>query len=66
MSSGGSSTDLTGVVAEARRAAADVRSLFRFRAAGLRGRARRVAPLALGVITLVTLAVHSGQRSTSV
>ena len=57
MSTAGSSTDVPGVVAEARRAVADLRSLFRFRAAGLRGRTRRAAPLALGSIALITLAV---------
>ena len=56
MSTAGSSTDVVGAVTEARRAAGDVRSLFRFRVAGLRGRARRAAPLALGLIALVTLA----------
>ena len=42
---------------EAWRSSADAAALFRFRLAGLRGRARRAAPVALGVIGLVTLAV---------
>ena len=42
---------------EAWRSSADAVALFRFRLAGLRGRARRAAPLALGVIGLVTLGV---------
>lgn len=54
MSTAHSSTE---VVAEARRATGDVRALFRFRLAGLRGRARRAAPVALAVIFLITLAV---------
>ncbi len=41
---------------EAWRSTADAAALFRFRLAGLRGRARRAAPVALGVIGLVTLA----------
>ena len=44
-----------GGFAEAARAVADVRPLLAFRLAGLRGRSRRVAPVALGVIALITL-----------
>jgi hypothetical protein len=44
-----------GGLTEACRAAADVGALFRFRAAGLRGRARRAAPVALGVILTITV-----------
>ena len=60
MSTGRSSTEVSArstVRAEARRSTADVGSLLRFRLAGLRGRARMAAPLAVGVIALVTLAV---------
>ena len=42
---------------EGARAARDVRHLLRFRVAGLRGRSRRAAPIALSVLALVTLAV---------
>jgi hypothetical protein len=50
-----SSTDLS-VRREALRAVSDVGPLLRFRLAGLRGRARRAAPTALGVIASITLA----------
>lgn len=53
MSTARSSTEA--VLTEARRSASDVRYLVRFRLAGLRGRARRAAPIALGVISLITL-----------
>jgi hypothetical protein len=46
---------LRGSVTEARRAAADVAALFRFRVATLRGRARLAAPVALVALALVTL-----------
>jgi hypothetical protein len=42
---------------EARRALADVRYLLRFRLSGLRGRARGAAPVALGVLGLITVVV---------
>lgn len=45
------------VLSEGLRSAADVRALFGFRLAGLRGRSRRAAPIALAVMCLVTLAV---------
>ena len=44
-----------GPVAEARRASSDVASLFRFRLAGLRGRARRAGPVGVAVIGALTL-----------
>ena len=53
-----SSTDVpvtVGRVAEARRASADVAALFRFRLAGLRGRARRAGPIGVAVIGTLTL-----------
>ena len=53
-----SSTDVpvtAGRVAEARRASADVAALFRFRLAGLRGRARRAGPIGVAVIGTLTL-----------
>ena len=56
MSTARSSTDPSSPTAEALGSCRDVASLFRFRLAGLRGGARRAAPLALGVIFLVTLA----------
>jgi hypothetical protein len=46
-----------GRYAEARRATADLGALFRFRLAGLRGRARHAAPIALGVIVGITVLV---------
>ncbi len=55
MSTVHSSTE-TGALAEVRRATGDLGSLLRFRVAGLRGRARRAVPIALGVMALVTLA----------
>ena len=45
----------TGRVAEVRRATADVGALLGFRLAGLRGRSRRVAPVALSVLAAITL-----------
>jgi hypothetical protein len=54
-----SSTDRVALlrpVTEARRAARDVGPLMGFRLAGLRGRARRAAPIALGVIAAITVA----------
>ncbi len=45
---------------EALRATADVGSLFGFRLAGLRGRARRAAPVALAVLVAITLAAAVG------
>lgn len=41
---------------ETRRSATDVAALVRFRVAGLRGRSRRVAPVAVGVLLLLTVA----------
>jgi len=61
-----SSTDLAAVrrrtrigsaTEEGLRAAADVRHLFAFRASGMRGRARRAGPIALGVLAAITVAV---------
>jgi hypothetical protein len=63
-STGRSSTDpvrrpsrIGSATEEALRAAADVRHLFAFRAAGLRGRARRTGPVALAVLTIITVVV---------
>lgn len=44
------------VAGETLRTTGDVGSLFRFRLSGLRGGARRAAPVALGVLVLITLA----------
>jgi hypothetical protein len=44
-----------GGLSEARRAAGDLGALVRFRFAGLRGRARRAVPIALGVIGVITV-----------
>ena len=49
------SSTRAGAYVEARRATADLRSLFHFRLSGLRGRARHAAPFALGVIVAITL-----------
>ncbi len=51
------SVRLGSATAEALRAAADVGSLFGFRLAGLRGRARRAAPVALLVLAAITVLV---------
>ena len=62
MSTASSWTDATepraGRLAEALRAAADVRALLAFRSAGLRGRARRLA--LVGLATVLTLTVLAG------
>ena len=55
MSTARSSTE-TGPVADVFRAVRDVGSLLRFRLAGLRGRARLAAPIALAVIAAITVA----------
>ncbi|NUS50069.1 MAG: hypothetical protein HOQ22_03380, partial [Nocardioidaceae bacterium] len=49
--------DVSTLRRESRRAMTDVQHLFAFRLAGLRGRARHAAPIALGVIGLVTVLV---------
>jgi hypothetical protein len=46
---------LSGRASEARRAASDVGALFRFRLAGLRGKARRAGPIGLAVMGTITL-----------
>jgi hypothetical protein len=51
------SSTSAGRYAEARRATADLGALFRFRLSGLRGRARRAAPIAVGVILGITVLV---------
>jgi hypothetical protein len=50
-------TDLTDWAGDARRAVGDVGPLLRFRGAGLRGRARKAAGFAFGVIVLITVLV---------
>lgn len=47
----------TGLCAGGRRSTADLGSLFRFRLAGLRGRARRAAPVAVAVMLTITALV---------
>ena len=50
------STVLSSTRQEAARAVTDVRALFGFRLAGLRGRARHAAPVALAVLALLSVA----------
>ena len=60
------STALFSTSREAARSVADVVTLFRFRLAGLRGRARRVAPVAVaGMLTVTALAATVPAWATS-